>query len=72
MHTLFLEDLKSPVSRENVLELECFCPPEREGLRHEKGVFRGTRLNRTYGKHKNPHISQFLRTILGSIYYGPP
>ena len=32
----------------------------------------GTILNRTYGTHKNLHISLFLLTIFGPTYYGPP
>ena len=35
-------------------------------------VLRGAILNRTYGTPKNLHISLFLPTIFGPIYYGPP
>ena len=33
---------------------------------------RETIVNRTYGTHKNLHISLFFQTIFGPIYYGPP
>ena len=33
---------------------------------------RGTIVNRTYGSHKNLHISLFLLPIFGPIYYAPP
>ena len=35
-------------------------------------LVRGTMVNRTYGTHRNLHISIFLLTIFGPIYYGPP
>ena len=35
-------------------------------------LLRGTRVNRTYGTHKNPYLHLFLLTIFGPIYYGPP
>ena len=35
-------------------------------------LIRGTIVNRTYGAHKNLHISLFFVTVFGSIYYGPP
>ena len=35
-------------------------------------LLRGTILNRTYGTHKNLHISLLLLTIFGPIYCGPP
>ena len=34
-------------------------------------LLRGTKLNRTYGKHKKLYISLFLLTTFGPIYYGP-
>ena len=37
----------------------------------QKNILRGTILNRTYGRHKNLHISLFLPTRFGPIYYGP-
>ena len=35
-------------------------------------LLRGTIANRTYGIHKNLHVSLFLLTIFGAINYGPP
>ena len=35
-------------------------------------LLRGAILNRTQGAHNHLHISRFLLTIFGPIYYGPP
>ena len=35
-------------------------------------LVRQTTVNRTHGTHKNLYVPLFLRTILGSIYCGPP
>ena len=35
-------------------------------------LFRGTIVNRTYGKHKNLYIKKILLTIFVPINYGPP
>ena len=38
----------------------------------ELRLMRGAILNRTYGTHKNLHVSLFLQTAFGPVYYGPP
>ena len=38
----------------------------------DQGLLRGTIVTKTYGAHKNLHISLFLSTIFGPINNGPP
>ena len=49
-------------------------PPHTDQTCSNKNIplLRGIIVNRTYGTHKNLHISLFFPTIFGHIYYGPP